>query len=56
MIQQDIKLVRVFPDTPQLLMEVVFKMDALEVLIAQIVIKLTVLQFVLNVLLHLTDI
>ncbi len=56
MILQDIKHVHVFLDTLQLLMEVAFKMDVLEVLIAQIVIKLMEHQYVLNVLLQQTDI
>jgi hypothetical protein len=56
MILQGIKHVHVFLDTLQLLMEVAFKMDVLEVLIAQIVIKLMEHQYVLNVLLQQTDI
>jgi hypothetical protein len=56
MILQDIKHAHVFLDTLQLLMEVAFKMDVLEVLIAQIVIKLMEHQYVLNVLLQQTDI
>lgn len=56
MILQDIKHVHVFLDTLQLLMEVAFKMDVLEVLFAQIAIKLMEHQYVLNVLLQPTDI
>lgn len=52
MTQQDIRHVLVLPVTQQLLMEVVFKTDALEALFAQTATKLMEHQYALNVLLQ----